>query len=220
MCAVPFRGRRTFPSPSSKRARPPVPPRGARRARHTQPKKTFRPLEKDVTRETPQDRRFRLPLREEHRRGVVESRRWPTMQRPCRALCDVEENLFTCSQDTQDNMLAVIRRRRLNRIVVAACTPRTHEGLFPGDPGAGRPEQVPAGDGQHTEPGFLGSRSRPAREPRKRQRTWSGWRWPRWPSCSRSRKATCRCLPKCAGRWRRDLRNVGCEEPLDAGSIP
>ena len=42
----------------------------------------------------------------------------------------VEENLFTCSQDTQDKMIAVIREKGLNRVVVAACTPRTHEGLF------------------------------------------------------------------------------------------
>jgi heterodisulfide reductase subunit A2 len=42
----------------------------------------------------------------------------------------VEENLFTCSQDTQDKMAEVIRSERLNRVVVAACTPRTHEELF------------------------------------------------------------------------------------------
>ena len=42
----------------------------------------------------------------------------------------VEENLFTCSQDTQDKMIAVIREKGLNRVVVAACTPRTHEELF------------------------------------------------------------------------------------------
>jgi heterodisulfide reductase subunit A len=42
----------------------------------------------------------------------------------------VEENLFTCSQDTQDKMKEVIREHRLNRIVVAACSPRTHEALF------------------------------------------------------------------------------------------
>ncbi len=42
----------------------------------------------------------------------------------------VEENLFTCSQDTQDKMKEVVREHRLNRIVVAACTPRTHEPLF------------------------------------------------------------------------------------------
>jgi heterodisulfide reductase subunit A-like polyferredoxin len=42
----------------------------------------------------------------------------------------VEENLFTCSQDTQEKMKEVIEREDLNRIVVAACTPRTHEPLF------------------------------------------------------------------------------------------
>jgi heterodisulfide reductase subunit A len=42
----------------------------------------------------------------------------------------VEENLFACSQDTQDKMTEVIREKDLNRVVVAACTPRTHEALF------------------------------------------------------------------------------------------
>ncbi len=42
----------------------------------------------------------------------------------------VENNLFTCSQDTQDKMAQVIKDQGLNRIVVAACTPRTHEPLF------------------------------------------------------------------------------------------
>ena len=42
----------------------------------------------------------------------------------------VEENLFTCAQDTQDKMVKVIKEKNLNRIVVAACTPRTHEPLF------------------------------------------------------------------------------------------
>ncbi|MCA1906051.1 MAG: FAD-dependent oxidoreductase [Desulfarculus sp.] len=42
----------------------------------------------------------------------------------------VENNLFTCSQDTQDKMAKVIAEQGLNRIVVAACSPRTHEPLF------------------------------------------------------------------------------------------
>ena len=41
-----------------------------------------------------------------------------------------EENLFSCSQDTQEKMVRVIREQKLNRVVVAACTPRTHEPLF------------------------------------------------------------------------------------------
>ncbi|RJX33613.1 MAG: CoB--CoM heterodisulfide reductase iron-sulfur subunit A family protein [Desulfurivibrio sp.] len=42
----------------------------------------------------------------------------------------VERNLFTCSQDTQDLMVNLIKEKGLNRVVVAACTPRTHEPLF------------------------------------------------------------------------------------------
>ncbi|NSW87429.1 MAG: CoB--CoM heterodisulfide reductase iron-sulfur subunit A family protein [Syntrophobacteraceae bacterium] len=40
------------------------------------------------------------------------------------------ENLFTCSQDTQEKIKQVIQEYRLNRVVVAACSPRTHEPLF------------------------------------------------------------------------------------------
>ena len=42
----------------------------------------------------------------------------------------VENNLFTCSTDTQSLIAEKIKEHRLNRIVVAACTPRTHEALF------------------------------------------------------------------------------------------
>jgi heterodisulfide reductase subunit A-like polyferredoxin len=42
----------------------------------------------------------------------------------------VEDNLFTCSQDTQDKMKQVIRETGINRVVVASCSPRTHEPLF------------------------------------------------------------------------------------------
>ncbi len=41
-----------------------------------------------------------------------------------------EKNMFSCSQDTQDNMAKIIREKQLNRVVVAACTPKTHEPLF------------------------------------------------------------------------------------------
>jgi heterodisulfide reductase subunit A len=40
------------------------------------------------------------------------------------------ENTYTCSQDTQENIKNIIKEKNLNRIVVAACTPRTHEPLF------------------------------------------------------------------------------------------
>jgi heterodisulfide reductase subunit A len=41
-----------------------------------------------------------------------------------------EENLYSCSGDTQDKIKERIREHRLNRVVVASCSPRTHEPLF------------------------------------------------------------------------------------------
>jgi heterodisulfide reductase subunit A-like polyferredoxin len=41
-----------------------------------------------------------------------------------------DQNLFTCSQDTQDKIKDKIKAHRLNRVVVAACTPKTHEPMF------------------------------------------------------------------------------------------
>ena len=87
------------------------------------------PPEKDVSRESPRIGVFicncginiggivRVPEVAEYVRTL-----------PC--VVYVEENLFTCSQDTQDKLTQVIREKGLNRVVIAACTPRTHEGLF------------------------------------------------------------------------------------------
>jgi len=41
-----------------------------------------------------------------------------------------EENLFSCSQDTQEKIAETIKKEKLNRVVVAACSPLTHEPLF------------------------------------------------------------------------------------------
>ena len=40
------------------------------------------------------------------------------------------EYLFTCSTDSQEKMAQIIKEERLNRVVVASCSPRTHEALF------------------------------------------------------------------------------------------
>ena len=40
------------------------------------------------------------------------------------------DNLYTCSQDTQVIIKEKIKEHRLNRVVVASCSPRTHEPLF------------------------------------------------------------------------------------------
>ncbi len=62
--------------------------------------------------------------------GVVDV---PSVVEYARALPYVvyaEENMFSCSQDTQDLMAKAIKEKRLNRLVVSACTPKTHEPLF------------------------------------------------------------------------------------------
>ncbi len=41
-----------------------------------------------------------------------------------------EENLYTCSTDTQSKIINAIKEKNLNRVVVASCSPRTHEPLF------------------------------------------------------------------------------------------
>jgi heterodisulfide reductase subunit A len=40
------------------------------------------------------------------------------------------DNLYSCSQDTQETISQIIKEKNLNRVVIAACTPKTHEPLF------------------------------------------------------------------------------------------
>jgi heterodisulfide reductase subunit A-like polyferredoxin len=46
------------------------------------------------------------------------------------AVVYVEDNLYTCSSETQERIKKIIADYGLNRIVVASCSPRTHEPLF------------------------------------------------------------------------------------------
>jgi heterodisulfide reductase subunit A len=41
-----------------------------------------------------------------------------------------EDNLYTCSQDSQERIKQKIAEHHLNRVVVASCSPRTHESTF------------------------------------------------------------------------------------------
>jgi heterodisulfide reductase subunit A len=41
-----------------------------------------------------------------------------------------ERNVYTCADDTQDQIKEKIIKHRLNRVIVASCTPRTHEAIF------------------------------------------------------------------------------------------
>ncbi|MBD3353012.1 MAG: NAD(P)-binding protein [Candidatus Lokiarchaeota archaeon] len=41
-----------------------------------------------------------------------------------------EENMYSCSSDSQERIKEMIKEYNLNRFIVASCTPRTHEPLF------------------------------------------------------------------------------------------
>jgi heterodisulfide reductase subunit A len=44
----------------------------------------------------------------------------------------VKENLYTCSEAGINEIKAAVKQEKLNRVVVASCSPRTHEPLFRG----------------------------------------------------------------------------------------
>jgi heterodisulfide reductase subunit A len=57
----------------------------------------------------------------------------PQVVEYARTLPDVvyaEDNLYTCSTDTQEQIKRIIVEHDLNRVLVASCSPRTHEPLF------------------------------------------------------------------------------------------
>jgi heterodisulfide reductase subunit A2 len=97
--------------------------------RHSRTRRLLRPLEKEVSRELPRIGVFVCHCGT-NIGGVINVPQVSAYARTLPGVTYVEENLFTCAQDTQDKMRDIIRKETLNRIVVAACTPRTHEGLF------------------------------------------------------------------------------------------
>jgi heterodisulfide reductase subunit A len=42
----------------------------------------------------------------------------------------VEDNMYSCSSDSQIRIKEIIKEHNLNRFIIASCTPRTHESLF------------------------------------------------------------------------------------------
>jgi heterodisulfide reductase subunit A-like polyferredoxin len=62
--------------------------------------------------------------------GIVDV---PDVQKYAETLPNVvftDSNLFTCSQDTQEKIKEKIKEQNLNRVVVASCSPKTHEPMF------------------------------------------------------------------------------------------
>ena len=98
-------------------------------ARGTQVEERSYPKERDVSQEEPRIGVFVCNCGI-NIGGIVNVPEVATYARTLPGVVYVDENLFTCSQDTQENIREIVDREGLNRVVVAACTPRTHEPLF------------------------------------------------------------------------------------------
>ncbi len=93
----------------------------------------------------------------------------------------VEDNLFTCSQDTQDKMKEVIKEKGINRVVVASCSPRTHEPLFQETIREAGLNKYLFEMANIRDQNTWVHMNNPARPRPKRPRTWCAWPWPRPP---------------------------------------
>lgn len=98
-------------------------------ARGTQVRKKQFPAERDVTGEPPRIGVFVCRCGTNIAR-VINTTAVMEYARGLPGVVYVEENLYTCSTDTQHRIIQAIEEYRLNRVVVASCTPRTHEPLF------------------------------------------------------------------------------------------
>ena len=122
--------------------------------------------------------------------GVVDV---PEVVEYARSLPDVvyaEDNLYTCSRTARRRSRKVDRGARLNRVVVASCTPRTHEPLFQDTLREAGLNPLPVRDGQHPRPVLLGPHER-ARQGHEKAKDLVRMAWPR-PGCS-SRWPSGRC---------------------------
>ncbi|MGA2507059.1 MAG: 2Fe-2S iron-sulfur cluster-binding protein [Chitinispirillaceae bacterium] len=98
-------------------------------ARGTRVKTKVYPPERDVTDEPPRIGVFICHCGSNIASVVdVEAVVQRTRQLPF--VVHAERNTYTCADDTQDQIREKIIRYRLNRVIVASCTPRTHEAIF------------------------------------------------------------------------------------------
>ncbi|OEU46882.1 MAG: heterodisulfide reductase [Desulfobacterales bacterium S3730MH5] len=98
-------------------------------ARGTLIKEKTYPKERDITREEPRIGVFLCDCGI-NIAGVVDVSDLTEYAKTLPHVVFAHEYLFACSTDSQKEMKTVIEEHRLNRVVVASCTPRTHEPLF------------------------------------------------------------------------------------------
>ena len=98
-------------------------------ARHTSTKTVAKPEERDVLGEEPRIGVFVCKCGI-NIAGVIDVEDVANYTKTLPNVVYTGENLFTCSQDTQVSIKDLIEEHNLNRVVVASCTPKTHEGIF------------------------------------------------------------------------------------------
>ncbi len=62
--------------------------------------------------------------------GVLDIEELMTYARTLPGVVAAKDHMFVCSATGQEEMVELIKEHRLNRVVIAACTPRTHEPVF------------------------------------------------------------------------------------------
>ncbi len=62
--------------------------------------------------------------------GIVDVKKVVEYVKKLPYVVHVEENMYSCSSDSQKQIKEMIEKYNLNRFIVASCTPRTHETLF------------------------------------------------------------------------------------------
>ena len=98
-------------------------------ARHTCTKTVAKPEERDVLGEEPRIGVFICKCGI-NIAGVIDVEDVENYTKTLPNVVYTGGNLFTCSQDTQVSIKELIDEHQLNRVVVASCTPKTHEGIF------------------------------------------------------------------------------------------
>jgi heterodisulfide reductase subunit A-like polyferredoxin len=98
-------------------------------ARNTRTRSLELPQEKDVLGQEPRIGVFvcRCGI---NIAGVVDTQNVEDYTKTLPGVAFTTQNLFTCSEDAQQQMKQIILDNDLNRIVVASCTPKTHEAIF------------------------------------------------------------------------------------------
>jgi len=62
--------------------------------------------------------------------GVVDIKKVVDSSKKMPNVVYADDSIFTCSQDSQEKIKDKVKEHKLNRVVIASCTPRTHEPLF------------------------------------------------------------------------------------------